>query len=49
MPAEYMEFYLCRDVYGCTPSELRAQDPRDILRAITCLEAEAEVRKMENK
>ena len=43
MPAEYLRLRLCRDIFRCTPSELRAQDPIDILQVLTCLAIEAEV------
>ena len=36
---------LCRDVFHCTPSQLRAEDADDILAALACLEAENYVRK----
>lgn len=48
MPAEYLELLLMRELH-CTPAELRAQDPADILKIISCLEIEAEVRNKENK
>lgn len=40
---------LCRDVYGCTPSQLRAERTSDILRHINMLAIEAEVRALRNK
>ena len=49
MPAEYLVLYLCRDIFHCTPSELKAQDPAEIMKILTCLEAEAQVRETENK
>jgi hypothetical protein len=49
MPTEFLMLYLCRDVFHCTPSELRKQDPADVLAVITCLEADAEVREQESK
>lgn len=35
---------LCRDVFHCTPSALREQNPVDILTALTCLSVEARMR-----
>ena len=43
-PAEYTELYLCRDVFYCTPSQLRAEAAEDVLAALACLEAEHYVR-----
>lgn len=43
-PPEYLELYLCRDVYGCTPRELREQDATIVLAHLTCLGMEAEKR-----
>lgn len=43
-PVEYVELVLCRDVFHCTPSALRAESAEDVLAALTCLEAEAFVR-----
>ena len=34
-----------RDVFHCTPSALAEQDHRDVMIALTCMEAEAFVRK----
>lgn len=42
MPPELLELKLCRDVYHCTPAELRAQDVPTILAHLTCLNGEAE-------
>lgn len=42
MPREYLALYLCREVFHCTPSELRAQSYADVRAALTCMSAEAE-------
>lgn len=42
LPREYLTLYLCRDVFHCTPLELRAQSFADVRAALTCLSAEAE-------
>ena len=42
-PIEYLELILCRDVFHCTPSQLRAEDYRDVMAALQCLEVEARV------
>lgn len=38
---------LCRDVYHCTPSQLRRENAADILQALEMLDAEAQVRERE--
>ena len=43
-PAEYVELMLCRDVYHCTPSVLRAEAAEDVFATLACLEAENYVR-----
>lgn len=43
-PQEYVDLVLCRDVFHCTPSALKAEAADDILAALACLEAEAFVR-----
>jgi hypothetical protein len=48
-PPEYTELILCRDVFHCTPSQLRQEDAEDILSALACLEAEAKVRQAQEK
>jgi hypothetical protein len=48
MPAEYLELLLMREL-NCTPSELKAKEPQEVLKILTCLEAEAEVRNQEKK
>ena len=48
-PVEYTELVLCRDVFHCTPSQLRAEDADDILAALACLEAEGYVRKQRER
>jgi hypothetical protein len=48
-PVEYTELVLCRDVFHCTPSALRAEDADDILAALACLEAENYVQKQRER
>jgi hypothetical protein len=44
-PAEYVSVVLCRDVYHCTPVELRRVPLADILAHLTVLDWEGRVRK----
>ncbi len=46
LPAEYVDLYLCRDVYHCTPSQLAAEDAVEIQKHLAMLAAEAQVRGM---
>ena len=46
-PLEYLTLILCRDVYHCPPSVLRRERLSDVLPHLTCLRAEALVRKAE--
>lgn len=48
-PVEYTELVLCRDVFHCTPSQLRAESAEDIMAALACLEAERYVQKQREK
>ncbi len=41
-PFEYIELILKRDVYHCTTSQLRAENFRDVLTDLKCMEVEAE-------
>jgi len=43
IPVEYLELILCRDVFHCRPSELKKERAVDILKALLCLQVEAEV------
>lgn len=45
-PPDWIELILCRDVYHCTPVELRSVPTSKILRHLTMLGVEAEVHKM---
>ena len=47
MPAEYLKLHLMRELH-CTPSELRAQNPVDIMEVLACLEGEAAVKEQES-
>lgn len=40
---------LCRDVFHCTPSQLRAEAAEDVLAALACLEAEGYVRQQRER
>lgn len=42
MPPEYLDLYLCRDVYHCPPDALDRQDPLRILTHLTCLSIEGQ-------
>ena len=44
MPPEYIEHFFCREVWHCPPSVFRAQDPVDVLVALTIMGVEADVR-----
>ena len=46
-PREYVTLVLCRDVYHCTPVELREVPLADILAHLTCLGVEGRVRARE--
>ncbi len=48
-PWEYIELILCRDVYHCTPSQLREEDFSDIMATLAMLSAENQVREARNK
>jgi hypothetical protein len=39
-PPEYVRLILCRDVYHCTPSELRTVPLPDVLETLATLQAE---------
>lgn len=45
MPLEYMELYLCREVYHCTPVELDKVPLPRILTHLTVLDIEAKMQK----
>jgi hypothetical protein len=40
LPDEYVELFLCRDVYHCTPSELGEQDYVTVMNHLSCIAAE---------
>jgi len=48
-PPEYIELVLCRDVFHCTRSALRAESARDILETLVMLGAEGEVARLREK
>jgi len=48
-PPEYTDLILMRDVFHCTPSALYEQDAEDIAVVLTLLDAEATVRRMQNR
>jgi hypothetical protein len=39
-PMEYIELLFCRDIYHCTPSELRKERLADILLHLSLIESE---------
>jgi|GEM_PF-1852711 len=47
-PWVYVEFKLCQ-LYHCLPSELAEENLLTILRHMVCLQAEAQVRKLEEE
>ena len=44
-PTEYTTLVLCRDVYHCTPSQLRQESAEDVLAALLILDVENQVSK----
>ena len=48
-PVEYIEFILCRDVYHCTPSQLRQERTTDLLMHIHILSVESEVKRLRGR
>ena len=48
-PPEYVDLMLCRDVFHCTPSALKAEAADDIFAALACLEAENYVREQNER
>lgn len=42
-PLEYVTLVLCRDVYHCTPSQLRQERVVDVLPHLAVLQVEAQV------
>lgn len=48
-PPEYVELVLCRDVFHCTPSQLRAEAADDIMAALACLDGESYVREQRER
>ncbi len=49
VPGEWTELQLCRDVYHCTPSQLRRESLDDVLTHLALLSAEAEVQELSGK
>ncbi len=49
LPAEYLELYLCREIYHCTPVQLAEVPLPKILAHLTCLDVEAKVREAKSK
>lgn len=48
-PTRYLELVLCRDVYHCTPVQLREIPMPTILEHLTCLAMEGKVRQANRK
>lgn len=48
-PWEYVELVLCRDVYHCTPSQLRRENALDIIQTLAMLSIEAQVEQAKAK
>ena len=49
LPDEYLELFLCRDVYHCTPGELDAQDYKTVTEHLACIAAESMVKEAREK
>jgi len=47
-PWEYVELYLCRDVYHCTPSQLRKELASDIYAHLAMIDMENKVAERKN-
>lgn len=48
-PTRYLELVLCRDVYHCTPVQLREIPMPIILEHLTCLAMEARAKRANSK
>jgi hypothetical protein len=48
-PIELMRLTLCRDVYHCTPSQLRAEKLRDILVDLTVIGEQNRIAKIKEQ
>ncbi len=49
MPTEFIDYYLCRYVYRCLPSELDQEAEEDIEIQMLCMDVEARVKQMREK
>jgi hypothetical protein len=47
-PIQWQNYLLMRDVFHCTPSELKAQSPHDIAAVLVCIETAEKIRKLKN-
>ena len=47
-PVQWQNYILMKDIFHCTPSELKAQKPADIAAVLTCMEVEARVAKIKS-
>jgi hypothetical protein len=47
-PIQWQNFRLMRDIFHCTPSELKAQSLHDINAVLVCMDIEARVHKAKN-
>lgn len=45
-PPEYLEYVLCREVYHCLPSQLRAEPLENVLPHLIAMSVESRVRTM---
>lgn len=48
-PVEYIRLILCRDVYHCTPSQLRQERLSDVLTDLTILAEETRVQEARSR
>jgi hypothetical protein len=48
-PVEYVTLVLCRDVYHCTPSQLRQENAKDIMTHLAIMKIESKARGNDSK
>ena len=48
-PAAYVRLLLCREVYHCTPSQIKREKLRDILQDLACMEVEGQKRRVDEQ
>jgi hypothetical protein len=45
VPIQWQNYKLMKEIFHCTPSELRAQRPSDIAAVLICIDVEARITK----